>query len=105
MTNKKYIIQYLPTFIDQFKEILSYIKNILKNEKAANNLYNEVVNSIEKRSYAPESFEVYKVYQKNKIINYYKLFVKHYIIFYVVMGNVMEIRRIYYKGRDIDNIL
>ena len=30
MTNKKYIIQYLPTFIDQFEEILSIYQKYIK---------------------------------------------------------------------------
>lgn len=50
MVNKKYEIEYLPTFISQFNNILYYITYELKNKIAADNFYNEVVKQIEIRS-------------------------------------------------------
>lgn len=104
MANKKYEIRYLPTFISQFNNILYYITYELKNKIAADNFYNEVVKQIEIRSNAPESYEVFKTIkgEKNK---YYKINVKNYTIFYVVKGNVMEIRRIYYSQRNFENLI
>lgn len=102
MTNKKYEIKYLETFILQFRGILYYIAHKLENRIAADNLYNEVIKQIEKRSKSPESYEVFKVIKNTK---YYKINIKKYTIFYVVKNDVMEIRRIYYSQRNFDDLL
>ena len=104
MTNKKYIIKYSNTFINQFTSILSYIKNNLKNKIAADNFYKEVIKEIEIRSNNPESFEVYKSSKKRKR-KYYRIYVKNYTIFYVVIGNKMEVRRIIYSRRNFINLI
>ncbi len=102
LPSKKYEIKYLETFILQFSGILYYIVHNLENKIAADNLYNEVIELIEKRSENPESYEVFKVIKNTK---YYKINVKNYIIFYVVKNHIMEIRRIYYNKRNLDNLL
>ena len=88
--NKKYEIRYLPTFISQFNNILYYITYELKNKIAADNFYNEVVKQIEKRSNAPESYEVFKTFSDGKI-KYFKTNVKNFTIFYIVNGNKKDI--------------
>ena len=102
MVNKKYEIKYIPTFISQFNNTLFYITYELKNKIAADNFYNEVVKQIEIRSNAPEAYEVFKTIQG---VKYYKINVKKFTIFYVVKGNVMEVRRIYYSKRNFDNLI
>ncbi len=104
MANKKYEIRYLPTFISQFNNILYYITYELKNKIAADNFYNEVVKQIEKRSNAPESYEVFKTFNGGKI-KYYKINVKKFTIFYIVKGKVMEVRRIYYSKSNFENFI
>lgn len=32
---------------------------------------------------------------------YYRIYIKNYVIFYVVLGNVMEVRRIVYSRRNL----
>ena len=88
--NKKYEIRYLPTFISQFNNILYYITYELKNKIAADNFYNEIVKQIEKRSNAPESYEVFKTFSDGKI-KYFKTNVKNFTIFYIVNGNKKDI--------------
>ena len=104
MANKKYEIRYLPTFISQLNNILFYITYELKNKIAADIFYKEVVKQIEIRSNAPESYEVFKTIQGEKI-KYYKINVKNFTIFYVVKDNVMEVRRIYYSQRNFENLI
>ena len=104
MANKNYKIQYLPTFISQFNNILYYITYELKNKIAADSLYNEVVKQIEIRSKAPESYEVFKKFE-NGNIKYYKINIKKYTVFYSVKGNIMEISRIYYSQRNFDKLI
>lgn len=104
MANKTYEIRYLPTFVSQFNAILYYITYELNNKIAAENFYNEVIRQIEIRSNAPESYEVFKLIDNGKI-KYYKINVKNYTIFYVVEGNIMEIRRIYYSRRNFEKLI
>lgn len=104
MENKKYTIRYLPTFISQFEFILDYIANNLKNKIAADNLYKEVTKQIEKRSYSPTSFEIFKN-TKDKQVNWYKIQVKSFTIFYTVKSNYMLVSRIYYSKRDFDKLI
>lgn len=104
MENKKYTIRYLPTFINQFNSILNYIANNLKNKIAADNMYKDVVKQIEKRSENPVSFEIFKN-TKNKNVNWYKIQVKNFTIFYVVKDNCMEVSRIYYNRRNFDKLI
>jgi len=100
----KYTIRYTATFIKQFNNISKYIIYKLQNRIAAESFYYEVINEIEKRSENPESFEKYKSRRKRKN-TYYKINVKNYTIFYVVQNNTMEIRRILYSRRDLDNLI
>lgn len=104
MENRKYEIKYISTFIAQFNNILNYIEYELGNKIAADNLYKEIVKQIEIRSKMPEVCEVYKTI-KNGQVKYYKLNVKNYAVFYVVKDNIMEVRRIYYSRRNLDNLL
>lgn len=83
MENKKYSIRYLPTFINQFNSILNYIIVDLKNKIAAEQLYKDIIQQIEKRSKCPSSFEIFKS-TKNKDINWHKIQVKNFTIFYVL---------------------
>ena len=46
MNNEKYQLRYLPSFFEDVKEIVLYIKNELSNEKAANDLIDAVENAI-----------------------------------------------------------
>ena len=100
----KYTIRYTATFIKQFNNISKYIIYKLQNRIAAESFYYEVINEIEKRSENPESFEKYKSRRKRKN-TYYKINVKNYTIFYVVQNNTMEIRRILYSRKDLDNLI
>lgn len=102
MEKNKYIIRYTATFIKQFDNILKYFIYKLQNKIAAENFYNEVITEIEKRSESPEGFKKYKSSRKN---TYYRIYVKNYMIFYVVKNNTMEIRRILYSRRNFDNLI
>lgn len=104
MAKNKYTIRYTATFIKQFNNILKYFIEKLQNKIVADNFYNEVIVEIEKRSENPESYEKYKSSRKRKNA-YYKIYVKNYTIFYVVKDNTMEIRRIYYSKRKLDELI
>ena len=102
--NKKYTIIYLPLFYKDMDQIARYIAKKLNNRIAANNLISEVKQKIEKRAYNPNSYEKYSSSTKRKN-TYYRLYVKNYIVFYIIKYNIMEVRRILYNKRNFDNLI
>lgn len=101
---KKYKVRYLPLFQEDLIEIVDYISRKLKNPSAASALIDAVEKAIEDRSFCAESFEPYRS-QKNRAIPYYQIRVKNYTIFYVVIDNVMEVRRILYSHRHMESLI
>lgn len=104
MDNKKYKLQILPLFEEDLNEIIDYITFTLKNPTAANNLVDTVEEAIYNRLPNPKSFEPFQS-AKEREHSYYKIRVKNFTIFYVVIDDIMEIRRIIYNRRDIANLL
>ena len=95
---KEYELRFLPLFEEDLNEIVDYIKNVLQNEIAAFSFVDAVEKAIRQRLPFAESFEKYQSTHDRKY-PYYQIPVKNYTIFYVVIGNTMEIRRILY-GRS-----
>lgn len=104
MNQNKFQIRYLPIFEKDLIGISFYIANVLNNPEAADQLVNDVEAAILERSKFPLSFEPY--HSKRKRENpYYRIYVRNYTIYYVVIDDVMEVRRILYGARDISKIL
>ena len=101
---KNYKLRYLPIFSDDLFEVASYISNQLNNPQAAEKLVNDVEKAILERLKMSLSFEPFKSKKKRKDI-YYRIYVGNYTIFYVVIDDVMEVRRILYSSRDFDNLI
>ena len=101
--NKKYTITYLPLFYKDMDKITRYISKTLKNRIAADNLINDVQQKIEKRAYNPNSYEIYS--STNRKNTYYRLYIKNYIVFYILKDNIMEVRRILYNKRNFNNLI
>ena len=100
----KYKIRYLPKFKQDLKQILKYITYELKNENAALRLADQISEAIIKRSFNPNFFEEYHGI-RNRKDKWYRICIKNYVIFYVVIDDVMEVRRILSRRRNIKNIL
>lgn len=89
------VLKYLPIFRGNFLEAVSYIRETLQNPIAANNLVDDVEEAILTRSKNPESFEQYNSLKERKY-PYYRIYVKNFVIYYVVIPSkpkIMEIRR------------
>ena len=104
MAKVKYILQYLPTFYSDIEEHVMYISDVLKNVQAANELLNNVENAIFDRLPDAESFKPYHS-KKKREYPYYRIYVKNYVIYYVVIPNgrnkkIMEVRRILHGLQD-----
>lgn len=101
----KYVLRYLPLFYEDLDECLTYIEDRLKNPQAAVELLDEVEKAILDRQPFAESFEVYPS-SWSREFPYYAIYVKNFIIFYVVIDHhIMEVRRFLYNHRDKGNLL
>lgn len=81
-----------------------YISNVLHNPQAAERLVDDTEKAILKRAEAPLISPPYQSGRKRKHL-YYRINIRKYSVFYVVINDVMEVRRFIYSKRDIDNIL
>jgi len=110
MVDRSYKIKYLPLFEADLMEIVEYITFNLKNPKAAADLVSDVERLILERSNCPLAFEAFESV-RDREYQYYRIYVRNYVIFYVVMDNshdcdgIMEVRRILYNKRKRDKYL
>ena len=100
MNGKHYKLRFLSLFEDDLSGIVDYIAYRLKNPIAADQLVDAVQEAIRGRTTCAEAFEPYHS-AKERQYPYYRIYVKNYVIFYVVIGDVMEVRRILYNRRNI----
>lgn len=102
--DKKYSLRILPIFEEDLNEIVDYISINLKNPVAAHRFVDEVEKAIMNRLSFPVSYEPYKS-QTPHPHPYYRINVKNFSVFYVVIDDVMEVRRIVYSRRDLTKII
>ena len=102
--NKKYTLRYLPLFEKDLADTVNYIAVTLQDPISAERLVDEVEAAIEKRSEMPTAFAPYPS-KKPRKYPYYRINVKNYAVFYVVIGKVMEVRRFLYSKRNIEELL
>lgn len=84
-------------------QTISYITNVLKNTDAAEKLVNDVEDAIQERLEYPLAFEPFP--SKKRDYPYYRIYIRNYVIYYVVIGDVMEVRRFLYGARDPNRYL
>lgn len=99
MLEKHYKLRILPLFEEDLNSILDYIDLQLENTVAALNFADEVHDAIKERTSCAEAFEPYRSVREHKY-PYYRIYVKNYVIYYVVIDEVMEVRRILYNRRN-----
>lgn len=103
MPISKYTLRYIPRFETDLNEIVDYIALKLKNPGAALKLIDKIEKVIIDRLECPLSFEPFQSCRKRET-PYYRIYVDNFTIYYVVIGNVMEVRRILYKRRNTDDL-
>ncbi len=94
--NKKYEVHYLPAAQQDLIDILNYIKQ--DNPTATHKLIQEIDDVISKL----EEFPNLGVAPKDlhlKSLNYKMLIINNYLVFYVIKGGVIQIRRIVHGKR------
>ena len=103
MNKQTYKLTFLPLFEKDLLEITNYIINTLQNPSAAHRLVDDIELAIIKRLEMPLS---YAPYQSSKLRRhpYYRINVRNFSIFYVVIDDTMEVRRLLYSKRNIDEL-
>lgn len=104
MDGKHYKLSILPLFEDDLNEIVDYITYRLRNPLAAERLVDEVEEAIYARLSCAEAFEPYPS-SRERQHPYYRIQVKNFTIFYVVIGDTMEVRRIIYSRRNLTHLI
>ncbi len=104
MFEKQYKLRFLPIFYKDLSSVVSYIAKDLNSPLTALKFIDNVEKAINNRLVAPEAFEQYKS-TKNRKYPYYKIKIKNYIVFYVVIDDYMEVRRLIYSKRNLSNII
>lgn len=99
MNEKHYNLQFLSLFEDDLNEIVDYITYRLRNPAAAERLVNDVETVILERLPYAETFEPFHSARERQY-PYYRIQVRNFTVFYVVIGNIMEVRRIMYNRRS-----
>ncbi|GHS94975.1 hypothetical protein AGMMS50276_08990 [Synergistales bacterium] len=101
---KKYRLRYLPIFEQDLANAIDYIAVRLQNPTAAQQLLGETEKAILNRLKAPLSFKAYYSNRDRKYA-YYRIYVKNYAVFYVVIDDVMEVRRFVYNKRNLSELV
>ena len=98
-----YFINYSNLYMDDFAEALIYIKDVLKNEDASNNLKNKANEEIQKLKKFPHIGT--RLYRENVETKYRYIRVDNYYVFYYVKDNIIYVDRFIYAKRDFIKLL
>lgn len=104
MSKNTYKLTFLPLFKEDLLETIDYITNTLQNPKAAHRLVDDIESAIDKRLESPLLFAPYQS-STTRELPYYRISVRNFSVFYVVVGDTMEVRRLLYSKRNIDALL
>ncbi|PNP90038.1 type II toxin-antitoxin system RelE/ParE family toxin [Gardnerella sp. DNF00502] len=104
MSKNTYKLTFLPLFKEDLLETVDYITNTLQNPKAAHRLVDDIESAIDKRLESPLLFAPYQSLTTREH-PYYRISVRNFSVFYVVLGDTMEVRRLLYSKRNIDALL
>jgi plasmid stabilization system protein ParE len=100
----EYTLSYLPLFEQDLAEASDYIAFTLQNPTAALRLIEDTEAAILKRLNNPLGFKPYQSAHDRKQ-PYYRINIRNFSVFYVVIGNVMEVRRFVYSKRNLQEII
>ncbi len=101
---QEYKLRYLPLVEQDLAEIIDYIQNNLQNPIVAENTLIKIETAILERLESPEAFAIWQS-SKNRKYPYRRINVGKYSVWYVVIDDVMEIRRILYSRRNEETLL
>lgn len=97
-----YKLRILPAAQKDMQEIVDYVNTL--SPQAAFRLYDDIVEGILSLSEMPMRQTLLKA-PELRLKGYRALQVKNYMVFYVVLDNVVQIRRILYAKRQFESLL
>ncbi len=100
----KYKLSYLPMFEEDLAAARDYIAYTLRNPIAALRLIEDTEAAILKRLDNPLGFEPYRS-KIDRRHPYYRIHIRNFTVFYVVIEDVMEVRRFVYSKRNLPVIV
>jgi toxin ParE1/3/4 len=100
--DRKYRIEYLPSAIEDLEEIIEYIQ--IDSPKAALNLVNKIDEVVSRLQDFPELGVVPKDRHLKKL-GYRLLIIGNYLVFYVLIEDTVEIRRVVHGSRNYKFLL
>lgn len=100
----RYRLSYLPLFWEDLYGAASYVARELGNPPAAEAMVDAAERGILAHLENPTLCATYRDGRKRDH-SYYRFPVGNYWVFYVVVGDVMEVRRFLYKARDLPGLL
>lgn len=104
MSAQRYRLLFNPIFEKDLDEITDYISIHLQNPEAALRLVDDLENAIYRRLGTPLAFAPYPS-SKARPHPYYRMNARNYSVFYVVIEDTMEVRRVLYARRNLDKLL
>ena len=102
--NKTYTLSYLPLLEQDLLAVRDYIAFNLGNPVAALKLVEDTDAAILKRLANPLGYKPY-LSTKDRRHPYYRIQIRNFTVFYVVIGDVMEVRRFVYGRRNLPEIV
>lgn len=104
MESKKYNIEFLPTALDDMKEIGRYISKELKNPEAAERLADRFFEAAEELTHFPYNNPLFSPSRTDMILKheYRKKYVRNYIILFWIeeKDELVTVAGVIYKRRD-----
>ncbi len=99
-----YTLRYLPIFWEDLDAAVTYIAEKLRNPAAARRLVDATEAAIFDHLKNPTMATVYHS-TRERPSPYYWFEVGNYMVFYVVIDDVMEVRRFLYNRRDLTKMI
>jgi plasmid stabilization system protein ParE len=99
-----YKLLFLPRALGDINAITHYISIDLEAPMAARRLKKDIADAAADLTKNPLRHRVY-IAQRKLQLEYRKMRVKNYSVFYVVKDNLVEIHRVLYSRRNISSVL
>lgn len=102
--NKNYQIKYLPIARRDLQDLVDYIAYDLEVPEVALKMLHTLETEILSLQENPFRGSIYTSGRKNNC-QYRKLFVKNYVIFYLIHEDIVEIQRVFYNRRNMNKLM
>ncbi len=104
MPDGPYELRYLPLFLSDLEDAVHRLYHVLGNPGAAERLVDELERKLSIYRENPFASPPYRS-AKDRPETYRRFEVGHYLVFYVVLDHVMEVRRLLYGARDLTRLV